>query len=84
MLDALVRRAEYEAELDAMTPEQKAENDERLEKLKALIPLPAPSAAGNYSRLWRKLSAFPIATTKLGTKQKPQSVPAAPQCWLNL
>lgn len=46
MLDALVRRAEYEAELDAMTPEQKAENDERLEKLKALIPLPAPSAAG--------------------------------------
>ena len=38
MLDALVRRAEYEAELEAMTPEQRAENDARLEKLKALIP----------------------------------------------
>ncbi|HEI9784356.1 TPA: hypothetical protein SLN38_003839 [Serratia marcescens] len=43
MLDALVRRAEYEAELGAMTPEQKTENDERLEKLKALIPPPAPA-----------------------------------------
>ncbi|MBN5283334.1 hypothetical protein [Serratia ureilytica] len=41
MLDALVRRAEYEAELDAMTPEQKAENDARLDKLKELIPQPA-------------------------------------------
>ena len=48
MLDALVRRAEYEAELDAMTPEQKAENDERLEKLKALIPLPAPSVPDGF------------------------------------
>lgn len=41
MLDALVRRAEYEAELDAMTPEQKAENYARLDKLKELIPQPA-------------------------------------------
>ncbi|BEL73957.1 hypothetical protein H3H12_22975 [Serratia marcescens] len=41
MLDALVRRAEYEAELEAMTPEQRAENDARLEKLKALIPQPS-------------------------------------------
>ncbi|MGP3273078.1 hypothetical protein ACTVPS_01690 [Serratia marcescens] len=41
MLDALVRRAEYEADLEAMTPEQKAENDARLEKLKALIPQPS-------------------------------------------
>ncbi|HEJ6995807.1 hypothetical protein [Serratia marcescens] len=41
MLDALVRRAEYELELEAMTPEQRAENDARLEKLKALIPQPS-------------------------------------------
>ncbi|HGM7714258.1 TPA: hypothetical protein ACKQJM_001731 [Serratia marcescens] len=41
MLDALVRRAEYESELEAMTPEQSAENDARLEKLKALIPQPS-------------------------------------------
>lgn len=48
MLDALKRREEYEAELDAMTPEQKSENDERLEKLKALIPLPAPSVPDGF------------------------------------
>lgn len=45
MLDALVRRAEYEAELDAMTPEQKAENDARLDKLKELIPQQAMARA---------------------------------------
>lgn len=38
MLDALKRREEYEAELEAMTPEQRAENDARLDRLKALIP----------------------------------------------
>ncbi len=43
MLDALKRREEYEAELEAMTPAQRAENDARLEKLKALIPQPAPA-----------------------------------------
>ncbi|ENY3036506.1 hypothetical protein ACFW9A_000539 [Serratia marcescens] len=43
MLDALNRREDYEAELESMTPEQRAENDARLEKLKALIPQPAPS-----------------------------------------
>ncbi len=46
MLDALKRREEYEAELEAMTPAQRGENDARLEKLKALIPQPAPAAAG--------------------------------------
>ncbi|MHC9213738.1 nucleoside triphosphate pyrophosphohydrolase family protein [Serratia marcescens] len=48
MLDALVRRAEYESEIDAMTPEQRAENDTRLEKLKALIPPPAPAVPDDY------------------------------------
>ncbi|MBN5439208.1 hypothetical protein JY545_05430 [Serratia marcescens] len=40
MLDALVRRAEYEAELEAMTPEQNAEDDARIEAFKALLPQP--------------------------------------------
>lgn len=43
MLNALNRREDYEAELESMTPEQRAENDARLEKLRALISLPAPS-----------------------------------------
>lgn len=53
MLDALVRRAEYESEIDAMTPEQRAENDTRLEKLKALIPQPVPANAVAWEmRYW--------------------------------
>ncbi len=47
MLDALVRRAEYESEREAMTPEQKAEDDARIEAFKALLPRPpAPAAPG--------------------------------------
>lgn len=53
MLDALVRRAEYESELDAMTPEQMAENDTRLEKLKALIPQPAPAVPVEIRNFYR-------------------------------
>lgn len=44
MLDALVRRADYEAELDAMTPEQKAEDNARIEAFKELLPKPTASA----------------------------------------
>ncbi|HGE8502863.1 DUF551 domain-containing protein [Serratia ureilytica] len=51
LLDALVRRAEYEAELEAMTPEQRAENDARLEKLKALIPQAPPALPESFQRL---------------------------------
>ncbi|WBF44482.1 hypothetical protein [Serratia rubidaea] len=43
MLDALKRRAEYEAELVAMTPEQKAEHDAAGEWLKSMLPTPAPA-----------------------------------------
>ncbi|MGQ6630749.1 hypothetical protein ACUNDV_23780 [Serratia sp. IR-2025] len=44
MLDALVRRAEYESEREAMTPEQKAEDDARIEAFKALLPQPPAPA----------------------------------------
>lgn len=37
MLDALKRRAEYYAELDAMTPEQRAEHDARLKEFSAML-----------------------------------------------
>ncbi|QJU41348.1 hypothetical protein [Serratia marcescens] len=47
MLDALVRRAEYESEREAMTPEQKVEDDARIEAFKALLPRPpAPAVPG--------------------------------------
>lgn len=37
MLDALQRRAEYNAELDAMTPEQRAEHDASIAAFKAML-----------------------------------------------
>ncbi|EMY7657189.1 hypothetical protein ABCT86_002654 [Serratia marcescens] len=52
MLDALVRRAEYEYEREAMTPEQKAEDDARIEAFKALLPKsPAPAVPDDYQHL---------------------------------
>lgn len=48
LLDALVRRAECEAELEAMTPEQKAEHDAAGEWLKSMLPTPAPAVPPGY------------------------------------
>lgn len=44
MLKALQRRADYCAELDAMTPEQRAEHDAGIEEFKKMLPQPAPVA----------------------------------------
>lgn len=49
LLDALARRAKYEAELEAMTPEQKAEHDAAGEWLKSMLPTPAPAVPGDAS-----------------------------------
>ncbi|SUX61261.1 Uncharacterised protein [Citrobacter koseri] len=42
VLDALRRRADYYAELEAMTPEQRAEHDANIEAFKAMLPQPTP------------------------------------------
>lgn len=42
MLKALQRRADYYADLDAMTPEQRAEHDANIEAFKAMLPQPEP------------------------------------------
>lgn len=57
MLDALVRRAEYEAELDAMTPERKAEDDARIEAFKALLPAPPAPAVPAVPEGWEPCSS---------------------------
>ncbi|MBJ8956156.1 hypothetical protein [Citrobacter braakii] len=41
VLGALRRRADHYAELDAMTPEQRAEYDAGIEAIKAMLPKPA-------------------------------------------
>ena len=42
LLEALARRAEYNAEMEAMTPEERAEHDDRAKLFKAMLPQPAP------------------------------------------
>lgn len=43
LLSALQRRYDYNAEIDAMTPEERAERDARIEAFKAMLPTPADS-----------------------------------------
>lgn len=42
VLDAIQRRAEHYTELEAMTPEERAEYDANIEAFKAMLPQPAP------------------------------------------
>ncbi|EPP3315851.1 hypothetical protein ACT9D3_002578 [Salmonella enterica subsp. diarizonae serovar 50:r:z] len=44
LLIALQRRAEYYAELDAMTPEERAEHDAKIAAFKTMLPQPVPVA----------------------------------------
>ena len=46
MLEAMHRRAEYYAELDAMKPEQRAEHDAALAEFKAILPAPVAVPSG--------------------------------------
>lgn len=50
LLIALQRRAEYYAELDAMTPEERAEHDARIAEFKSMLPQPAPVAPEELHR----------------------------------
>ena len=43
LLTALKRRADYYAEIDAMTAEERAEHDANIEAFKAMLPPPAPA-----------------------------------------
>ncbi|URR12033.1 hypothetical protein LT980_19300 [Citrobacter portucalensis] len=50
MLDALRRRAGYYAELEAMTPEQRAEHDAGIAEFKAMLGTPAPVVPDELTR----------------------------------
>lgn len=51
VLDAIQRRAEYYAELEAMTPEERAEHDAGIEEFKAMLPQPSPVVPDGYVML---------------------------------
>lgn len=55
LLIALQRRADYCAEIDAMTPEERANHDANIEAFKAMLPAPAVSA--NTERTTTRRSA---------------------------
>ena len=46
MLGALQRRSEYYAELEAMTPEERAKHDANIEDFKAMLPPPPTAPEG--------------------------------------
>ncbi len=56
VLKALQRRADYYAELDAMTPEQRAEHDAGIEEFKKMLPQPAPAVEDETKGEWRRLA----------------------------
>lgn len=49
MLGALQRRAEYYAELEEMTPEEREKHDASIEEFKAMLPHRAPAAPAGYA-----------------------------------
>ncbi|HFT4686268.1 TPA: DUF551 domain-containing protein [Klebsiella pneumoniae] len=52
VLDAIQRRAEQYAELEAMTQEERAEHDANIEAFKAMLPQPVPVAYSDFESFW--------------------------------
>lgn len=52
VLDAIQRRAEQYAELEAMTQEERAEYDANIEAFKAMLPQPVPVAYSDFESFW--------------------------------
>ncbi|MBJ8875310.1 hypothetical protein I5412_10015 [Citrobacter koseri] len=61
LLTALQRRADYYAEIDAMTPEERAEHEANIEAFKAMLPQPVPIVNEDLYKL-----ANHIASSKNG------------------
>lgn len=59
VLEAIQRRAEHHAELEAMAPEERAEYDANIEAFKAMLPLPAPVVPDAATAIRACLSEFP-------------------------
>ncbi len=51
VLEAIQRRAEHYAELEAMTPEERAEYDAGIEAFKAMLPQPVPVSVPDFGAL---------------------------------
>lgn len=62
VLDALRRRADYYAELEAMTPEERAEHEANIEAFKAMLPQPSLVVPDGVARkdfeVWARSAGF--------------------------
>ena len=72
LMDALRRRADYYAELEAMTPEQRAEHDAGIEAIKAMLPKPAQP---DIEMLASALTNAPLAPSDSQGKPRAPVVP---------
>lgn len=72
VLGALRRRADHYAELDAMTPEQRAEHDAGIEAIKAMLPKPAQP---DIEMLASALTNAPLAPSDSQGKPRAPVVP---------
>lgn len=86
MLDALRRRADYYAELEAMTAEQRAEHDAGIAEFKAMLGTPAPvvpdeMAISDDMNLYQKSFAQGHNACRAAMLQAGNS-PVIPDCWV--
>ncbi|HHR0648472.1 TPA: hypothetical protein ACS1E9_004289 [Klebsiella oxytoca] len=58
LLTALRHRADYNADIDAMTPEERAKHDASIEAFKAMLPQPAPVVPEDNDELARLAEKF--------------------------
>ncbi|WP_410735086.1 hypothetical protein [Citrobacter koseri] len=69
LLTALQRRADYYAEIDAMTPEERAEHDANIEAFKAMLPQPAlDSKQVGELTMWVKRLAHSLRNARPDSK----------------
>ncbi|HID2439526.1 TPA: DUF550 domain-containing protein [Klebsiella pneumoniae] len=81
VLDAIQRRAEHYAELEAMTPEERAEYDAGIEAFKAMLPQPAPVVPDGYVMVPMRLTAENGAKGALSGEFSETKFVNCPECF---
>lgn len=76
VLEAIQRRAEHHAELEAMAPEERAEYDAGIEAFKAMLPQPAPVVQCPYPCGWDNLNKLAIQDAALVARGLVEGEPA--------
>lgn len=77
VLDAIQRRAEHYAELDAMTPDERAEYETGIAAFKSMLPQPALVATSEEHRQLRDLVMMVKMLCRTVRKYNPESQQAA-------